>query len=144
MPFALDAVDYGVRLPIGLRVDMTKLGVEVRSVVGHVGQRVVDLVIACPGLGRAGVLDGDSASAAKRHEPEAVQAAVGIDGYGQRVQADQRPSPSVFHVDGINPWQAEEVRHWAFDRRLLLLIPIHAQDEIARDVTIEPHALNGA
>ena len=42
---ALDAVEDGVDVLIGQRVDAAELGVEIGGVVRHLGQRVVDLVV---------------------------------------------------------------------------------------------------
>ncbi len=100
------AVQNGMHTLVGHRIGASELGVEIRRVVGYVGERVVDLVVAGAGLGAA-VLEREPRALSKRHFPEAIQAVVRIDRDGQRTELGKR-----------SPAGAEEIGQRALDRRL--------------------------
>ena len=133
--------DDGEFLAVGLGVGAAELGVEVGGVVGHVGEGVVDLVEAALRLGGMLVFERDSAAPAEGHLPEAVQAVVRVDGDGQGADLGEM----VFQVAFFGcPRHGKEVRQGRLDRGLFLVVPVHAQDEVAADRPGDPDALNRA
>ena len=89
---------------------------EVGGVLGHVGQRVVDLVIQDHRLvGDIG--QRDAAALAERHLPVAVERGAGIDADRQRGD-----------LGVLLPAAGEEVADRALHRGLLLVVPVNAQD----------------
>src|SRR5205085_2596682 len=73
MTAAAHTVENGVELLVPERIRAAELGVEVRGVLGYLGERVVDLVVE-DSVGRAAVGQRDAAAPAKRHLPIAVEA----------------------------------------------------------------------
>jgi len=101
------------------RVDAAELGVEIGRIGGHVGQHVVDLVVH-PHRLMSDVGHRDAAVLAEGHLPVAVKRAAGVNAHGQRR-----------NLGVLAPAHTEEVAHGAFDRRLLLAVPVEPQDALS-------------
>ena len=82
-PWPLHAVEDGVDLLVGQGIGPAELGVEISGVLGHIGQRVVDLVKQRHRL-EADVGEGDPAPLAEGHLPVAVERAARIHADRQR------------------------------------------------------------
>jgi hypothetical protein len=93
------------------------MGMEVRGVFRHIGQRVVDLVVQ-DHLHVVEVGQRDPCAPAKRHLPVAVERTSWIHADRQRV-----------HMGIAFPPVCEEVADRAFDRGVLLVVPIDAKDQ---------------
>ena len=76
-----DAVEDGIDLLVRHRVGTAELGVEIGAVLGHLGQRVVDLVIDNEFL-VAEVLHRDPGPLAEGHFPIAVEGAAWVHAHG--------------------------------------------------------------
>lgn len=115
---ALDAVENRMERALG-RVRAAELGVEIRRVIRNIAQGVVDLVKERNVL-LAAMLEGDAGFLSERHGPEAAERLTRADAYD--LGRKRRPL-----LVGI----AEEVAQRTLYRRLLLVIPVHSQNEAA-------------
>ena len=118
MATALDAVENRMERALG-RVRAAELGVEIRRVIRNIAQGVVDLVKERDVL-LAAMLKGDAGFLSERHGPEAAERLTRAD--ADNLGRKRRPL-----LIGI----AEEVAQRTLYRRLLLVIPIHSQNEAA-------------
>jgi hypothetical protein len=125
-----------VAAPLGLEHDhrlaragggAAELRVEVQRVVGEPVDRLdADVVVqAVDHLARP-VLDGDARAAAERHRPVAVVAAAG---HVERRRREVAPLAEA---------HPEEVRHGHLHRRLGLVVPVRADDELPLDGDVVP------
>ena len=101
------------------RVDATELRAEAAGVVGHVTERIRDLVVEKP-FGLTLVGQRDACPPLERHLPVAVERAAGV-------HADRERR----HLCELAPSAREEVADRALDRGLRIVVPVHAQDLVA-------------
>ena len=101
------------------RVRALEAGVEIGSVFGNVGQSIVDLPVD-DGFGvRVAILESETGAASKRHLPVAVEGASWIDANGERA-----------HGSVAAPSAGKKVSERRLDRRVAMVVPVNAQDEI--------------
>ncbi len=137
MTATLHAVKDGIFFLEVNRFCLSVLRVEIRRVVGYVGQRIIDLVIA--GLVIVGnIFDRDLTMLAEGHLPKAVQSAVGRDEYRQRAERGESAGRAV---DIFCETIAEERSHRRFHRREVLIIPINADDNVKTADACHPYTL---
>ena len=110
------------------------LRMKIRCIVGHIGQRVIDLVVAGHSI-IADVFNRDAGRLSKRHLP------IGIKPTG-RIDRDRQRT----HITAGAPAVAKKIAHRCFDRRGVFAIPIHAQNRFAPLVRMHRHPdlLDGA
>ena len=120
MPAPANAVEHDIVLFERQRVRATKPCVEIGCVLGNVSQCIVDLPVDdrfCFGIA---VFEGEPGAAAERHFPIAVERAPRIDADGKRA-----------HLGVAAPSAGEKISERRLHRRLVLIVPVDAQDEIA-------------
>ena len=132
---ALDAIDDRIIFFVGQGVAAPPLRVQVADIVRHIGQRVIELVIKRSRFFVQQVLNRDAGALAERHFPIAVEGALRIDRYRQRVDR------AIF-----GPAVAEEIAKGRFDGWRLFIVPIEAQDQRAPELRKcrDPDVLNRA
>ncbi|MGX1054275.1 hypothetical protein AB7M74_005227 [Bradyrhizobium japonicum] len=100
---------------------------EIGAVLGHLGERVVDLVVDGELL-LAAVLQREARARAERHLPVAVEGAAGID-------ADRERG----HLRELLPSAGEEIAGRAFHAWQHLVVPVDAQDRVAKPSARQRH-----
>src|SRR5579859_4648947 len=107
---------------------------KIRCIIGHVGQRVGNLIEKPVYWLVSKIFDCESGVTAKRHFPITVEPASGIDGHGQRI-----------HVAANAPAVTEKVAKWDFDRWSAFVIPPNPQNQPAPSVwgDRQPDVLDG-
>jgi hypothetical protein len=113
---ALDAFDECVNIFVGQRVHASELRVEIGHLVGHMCQRVIDLVVEDHRL-LVEVGHRDLTPFAEGHRPVAVEAALGIDANRQRC-----------HLGVLAHAAREEVAGRTFHRWRLFPIPVDSEN----------------
>jgi len=96
-----------------LSVEVSRLGGDLRQAVVHLVVKAVDVL---PPL----VLEGDLRCSSERHGPIGVEPSRGVHVDGQRDD-----------IDALGVAVAEEVAEGHLHRRVLVAIPVHAQDGVA-------------
>ena len=93
---------------------------EIGGVLGDFGQRIIDLPVDDRVRIGIAILQRDAGALAERHLPVAIERAARIDADGERT-----------HLRVAPPAAGEEIAERRLDGRLLLAVPIDAQDEVA-------------
>ena len=121
MAASLDAVEQDIVLLELGELFPAPLRMEIRCIVGDIGHDIVDLIEESGYFCSVLVFQCDAGGFAERHGQEAVHAALGIDSDGQRIDLAAACEAAQ-----------EEVAERAFHGWGFLIIPVHAQDEVAQ------------
>ena len=119
MTAPLHAVEHHIILLERQRVRPPEAGVEIGRVLRNFGQGIVDLPVDDGFRVRVAILESKPGAAAKRHLPVAVEGASRIDANGERA-----------HGSVAAPSAGKKVSERRLDRRVALIVPVNAQDEI--------------
>ena len=137
MTTALYTIENRVVRLIRQRVGAAELRMEIHAVLRDLFQRIINLVVNRHRLFSA-VFKRHLRFGAERHLPVAVEAAARVDAHRQRID---------LHI--LLPTHAEEIANGRLHARILLPIPVHAQDAVTPflgdrtpDVTDFAHSFN--